>query len=303
MSDIETKAGKLIIKDGVNWEEVDPKLRSSINKFVERGVSIRITSGKDSTHKSTSHHYKGQAIDITPIDRKSYGDLLTQFRQHPDILKELKESGYRIYDERTKKGKEWSGAHFHIGKDSRVPLDNWENLPLNVKLVQDNVNKISQPLVKKGLQGKGYTEPMARVLSEGVTQDVGVNIPSTYLESTQQYWNSVKTGEVTSQNAEVIDEYNRRALGHNYEYAKTISDPNAAYDIYSSTYLQGQNSKEINSDVYLNSIKQEFEENSLPDTSDVYEKERDIRLQLLKERQEERNFMMQLANNAVVEAV
>lgn len=299
---MEVSKGKLTIKKGVNWDDVDPKLRGSIEKLVDRGVSIRVTSGKDSKHKTTSHHYKGQAIDITPEDRVSYDEMLIQFRENPDILEELKSNGYRLYDERTKKGKEWSGAHFHIGQDSKVPLENWDTLPVSSKLYQDKNINSTRNSVKNGLLGLGFSYPMANTMAVGITTNTTLDIPNNYLLGVNSQWNQFKMGKVPLQYASNVEKVLSDSYGDSYELLKGIKDYSRAYDIFSSMFLNEKDRKEVTNDAYINSIKNSDKVEDDYKQS-VMEMEKDERLKILQERQEERNMVLSLANNAIVEPV
>lgn len=118
-----------VLKDGVNVDRLDGGLKNILSEYSKRGVNFRITEGfATKGHTEGSWHYKGMGLDITPLDKKDYKGLLNKMRQHPDLIEKFKQQGYRLHDERTRGGKEWSGAHLHIGKDSKVDINNWTNL-------------------------------------------------------------------------------------------------------------------------------------------------------------------------------
>lgn len=77
-------------------------MRELLDKFEEAGISVRVTSGKESRKtkqgKESKHSY-GDAIDITPIDGQTYDDLKNQIMNSPELLAYMRDNEIGIIDE------------------------------------------------------------------------------------------------------------------------------------------------------------------------------------------------------------
>lgn len=99
-------------------------MQTFLDEAAKHGVYFRVTSGlrpgaKTSSGK-TSWHSSGDALDITPLEGKTWDDLRESFRSSPELITWMQNQGYGILDETTeemlaKTG--GTGAHFHIGRD------------------------------------------------------------------------------------------------------------------------------------------------------------------------------------------
>lgn len=101
-----------------------------IDKFLESGINIRVTSGFRKNAKTSSGkdswHASGEAIDITPAPGETLDQLLEQIKNSPELVNWLTENGYGILRETTQgalKRTKGSGYHLHIGKDAKAKED------------------------------------------------------------------------------------------------------------------------------------------------------------------------------------
>ena len=145
-----------ILKKNVDIDNISNNLKSVLNDYASRGVRFRITDGyNNKSHNPNSWHYKGEAIDITPIEGEDYGTLLKNMRSHPDLIQKFKDFGYKLHDERKNTGKVWSGSHFHIGKDSKVDINNWDIIKgqKGIKLIK-NESDVNESKIDNLAYGK-----------------------------------------------------------------------------------------------------------------------------------------------------
>lgn len=166
----------LIFKNGVSLNGLEPELADILSEYGRRGVPIRITSGfSQNGHNPNSRHYRGEAVDITPAPGQNFAQLLDSMRAHPDLIDRFKTAGYKIYDEIGDTGKKWTGAHFHVGRDSKLPIDSWDKLTIkdyNQKSEQlsENANRAYQFFIGKGLTPVAAAGIIGNLMQESSTQ-------------------------------------------------------------------------------------------------------------------------------------
>jgi len=155
--DAPARRSNLIWKPGVTSANLDPEMVSILDEYDRRGVGIRITSGfAQNGHSDKSRHYHGRAIDITPIPGQTYQQLLANINAHPDLVDRFIAAGYKIHDETQGGGKGWSGAHLHIGDDSKLSTNSWrtmtvkDNTAMN-NYLSNNANEAYNFFIGKGL--------------------------------------------------------------------------------------------------------------------------------------------------------
>lgn len=109
-------------------------MRELLDKFEEAGISVRVTSGKESRKtkqgKESKHSY-GDAIDITPIEGQTYDDLKNQIMNSPELLAYMRDNEIGIIDETDPWIKRKTGAtgdHWHISRRERYALAGFNKL-------------------------------------------------------------------------------------------------------------------------------------------------------------------------------
>lgn len=107
-------------KASANIDELSPEVKSFAQKLADKFPDdLLVTDGKRSSKANYgathSHHHHGNAIDIRP-NSKVYNFLMNT----EEGLEWLTEAGLGVYDETDPRNmKVATGAHFHIGKDSK----------------------------------------------------------------------------------------------------------------------------------------------------------------------------------------
>lgn len=176
-ADDELTFGNIVVGNNVDFDNVDPVLRGILNEYQNRGVSLRVTSGKASDgHSTNSRHYTGEAIDITPVSGESYEFLLSNFRRHPDLIQRLQDAGYGVLDETKGGGQGWTGAHLHIGKDSKLDKNSWNTL--TVKDFSNKPGKLSEnaQLATEYFLGRGLSPIATAGIVGNLIQESSENI-------------------------------------------------------------------------------------------------------------------------------
>lgn len=93
--------------------------REFLDKVEEAGISLRITSGKESRKTKsgkTSLHTIGNAIDVTPVDG-DWNKLIAQFKDNPELIDYMARNGIGVIDETDPAMMARTGAtgkHFHF---------------------------------------------------------------------------------------------------------------------------------------------------------------------------------------------
>ena len=118
-------------KESANIEELSPEVKSFAQKLADKfPEDLLVTDGKRSSKASYgathSHHHHGNAIDIRP-NSKVYNFLMNT----EEGLSWLTEAGLGVYDETDPRNmKVATGAHFHIGKDTKFVAEAKSRLDL-----------------------------------------------------------------------------------------------------------------------------------------------------------------------------
>lgn len=93
-------------------------MKGFLDQLSQNNVFVTVTSAKREPGKNKkSHHITGKAIDIVPQKGTSLDALYKQLLNNQNIINYMRTHKIGIFDERTKKSKDWTGAHLHIGPD------------------------------------------------------------------------------------------------------------------------------------------------------------------------------------------
>lgn len=96
-------------------------MQGFLDEAARHGIYFRVTSGvregATTSNGNRSNHATGDAIDITPLDGRSWDELIAQMKSSPELLDYMRRNGMRILDERTPEvlaRTGGTGAHFHL---------------------------------------------------------------------------------------------------------------------------------------------------------------------------------------------
>lgn len=164
--------GNITIREGVDYVNIDPNLKDILSELSNRGVSFEITSAKsDSGHSTNSRHYTGEAVDIVPAKGETFDFLLANIRRHPDIIRKFQDAGYGLLDETKGGGQGWTGAHLHVGRDSKLDKNNWNTVTVKDSETKSNelprdIQVASEYFYNKGLNPIAISGIVGNVLQE-----------------------------------------------------------------------------------------------------------------------------------------
>ena len=131
-------------------------MKHVLDKLVDAGISIKVTSGKREAGKagkagSKSYHITGNAVDIVPGKGETFESMREKIKNNPELLKYFRDNKIGIIDEtneETMKRTGATGAHWHIGRD-RLALSGFEtmfakqggNIPSKIDILVAKFNK------------------------------------------------------------------------------------------------------------------------------------------------------------------
>lgn len=113
---------------------LEKELRALAKLLGDKGVPVRITSlnrpGATTSNGRTSFHSTGSAMDIVPVNGKTFQDLQDLIKNDKEVQKAFEDLGVGILDETTQEALDrtgGTGAHFHIGPD-KVALAGYQKI-------------------------------------------------------------------------------------------------------------------------------------------------------------------------------
>ena len=131
-------------------------MKHVLDKLVDAGISIKVTSGKREAGKagkagSKSYHITGNAVDIVPGKGETFESMREKIKNNPELLKYFRDNKIGIIDETTEETMKLTGAtgaHWHIGPD-RLALSGFEtmfakqggNIPSKIDILIEKFNK------------------------------------------------------------------------------------------------------------------------------------------------------------------
>lgn len=131
-------------------------MKHVLDKLVDAGISIKVTSGKREAGKagkagSKSYHITGNAVDIVPGKGETFESMREKIKNNPELLKYFRDNKIGIIDETTEETMKLTGAtgaHWHIGPD-RLALSGFEtmfakqggNIPSKIDVLVEKFNK------------------------------------------------------------------------------------------------------------------------------------------------------------------
>lgn len=131
-------------------------MKHVLDKLVDAGISIKVTSGKREAGKagkagSKSYHITGNAVDIVPGKGETFESMREKIKNNPELLKYFRDNKIGIIDETTEETMKLTGAtgaHWHIGPD-RLALSGFEtmfakqggNIPSRIDILVTEFNK------------------------------------------------------------------------------------------------------------------------------------------------------------------
>lgn len=150
-------ASKKSEKDTITLNGIDVgNMKHVLDKLVDAGISIKVTSGKREAGKagkagSKSYHITGNAVDIVPGKGETFESMREKIKNNPELLKYFRDNKIGIIDETTEETMKLTGAtgaHWHIGPD-RLALSSFEtmfakqggNIPSRIDVLVEKFNK------------------------------------------------------------------------------------------------------------------------------------------------------------------